>query len=366
MAKKKSKEIAKALSTRPADQRGAMWISSGSDVMDCVVGGGRGKGYETGEVVIFEGDSSTGKTFLCHEVVAAGYYKAKANKEKPYIFEYMDCESGNTFDSKTLYGLEVMSYDPKERIRPTTVQEAFAESMLFMDEVPADGVGVLVLDSIDGITSKEAEERAENRVNAHKRGREVEDKTFGMEKAKYLSQEFMPKVADKAERSDTLYIIVAQYREKPGMHGSIKQIGNGKALQYYAHKRVSFKLKHKIEVNSKHIGSVIEVTTKKVRGNQPHRSAMFTIYFKTGIDNVASNIDYLFNFLTNEGKVSTAASRITGVWDEGMEEMTREELIDYVEENNLEDELTRRVHAKWDAGEEEAVAHLKGRKKRYG
>lgn len=366
MAKKKSSEIAKALSTRPADQRGAMWISSGSDVMDCVVGAGAGYGYSTGEVVIFEGDSSTGKTFLCHEIVAAGYYKAKADKEKPYIFEYMDCESGNTFDSKALYGVEIMSYDPKERVRPSTVQDAFAESMLFMKDVKPDGVGVLVLDSIDGLLSEEANERAEDRVNAHKRGRDFEAKSYNMEKSKYLSQEFMPKVADMAEKTDTLYIIVAQYREKPGIHGSIKQIGNGKALQYYAHKRVVFKVKQKIEENGKHIGNVLEVSTRKARGNQPHRSALFTIYFSTGIDNVASNLDYLYNFRTAEGKLSTASGRTTGVWEEGMEEMTRDELIDYVEENDLEAELTRRVHAKWSAGEEEAIAHLKKRKKRYG
>lgn len=363
MAKKKTDDIKRVVNNRPSGERCALWISSGSDIMDLVVGCGLGYGYMSNEMVLYEADSQSGKTFFGNEVVASGYYKAQ-NKGIPFDWLYLDTESGNTFDSKSLYGIEVMSHNHADQVRPTTLQETFSASMSFMDTIDKDGCGVVVLDSIDGVMPEEDAELARDRVNAYERGKEFDNKSMGMSKAKYLSREFLPFIKERANAIDCLYIIISQYREAQGFHGPVKKIGNGKALPFFVDKRVKFKVLKKIIEKGHHIGNRIEVSTVKARGPHPYESGIFTVYFTMGIDNVGSNVDYLFDFLTATGEISKRNT--TGVWDEGMEPMNRDELIAYIEENELENELTKRVRAKWEGGRNEALSAIQGRKRKYG
>ena len=72
---------------------------TGSYLLDMIVGGGIGEGYPFGSTVNIVGDSSAGKTLLSREIIAACHYKFKDK----FKWVYDDCESGFTFDTKSLY-----------------------------------------------------------------------------------------------------------------------------------------------------------------------------------------------------------------------------------------------------------------------
>jgi RecA/RadA recombinase len=346
--------------TKKEKGRGAYWISSGSDLMDEVVGGGRGSGYETGMSILFEANSSAGKSFLAHEVIASAYHRYK-DKCK---WLYLDCESGCTFDSKALYGVEIMPPNVSERKRPSTIEDCFAEIKLFGESKKDDEFGIVVIDSIDGLTSEDTETRSEERVKQYSKGKDFDKGSYGMAKAKFLSQEFFPLLNEMVERKNILLIIVAQYRQAAGQYGPKTTISNGDAIKFYPHARVKFTKKEEIEVKGRSVGAVIEVQTIKMKGPRPYRSCYITMHYTRGIDNVTTNIDYLYDLRTAErGELKKAAETNLLDWDGNM--LTRQQLIRYIEDNNLERELRKRVSLRWE--EEEAIAGklLEGRKNRY-
>jgi hypothetical protein len=349
---------------KDANSRGALWISTGSTLADIVVGAGRGLGYELGEVVLLEAVSQAGKSFWSHEIVANAFHGYKNKYPGKFKHQYQDVESGCTFDSKEMFGIEIMPFDPEKRVRPKTIQDCFAESVLFFEGLKKDEYGVCVIDSINGLFDKSGEERADELVNAHARNREYKEKTMGMELSKFLSQTFFKKLNPTVEESNGLFVIVAQYRQKSLPSGGIYyDLQMGEALKYFCNKRVKLTVAETIEVKGKPIGAVIRVETKKARGPWPYRTTYVTMWYTTGIDNNISNIDFLYGLRTAEGKLSTADKKQKIVWDG--QEFTRDELVFYIEENDLEQELANRVIAKWNEEEKAAVKQLEGRKKRF-
>lgn len=340
--------------------RGEFWISSGSDLMDIIVGGGRGYGFETGLVCLFESDSGSGKTFVGHEVIASAYHEYKNKCE----WLYLDCESGSTIDSKQLYGFEVMPPNVEDRIRPKTVEECLNEIIIFGNKKKKNNFGIIIVDSIDGLLSEDTQNRVEKRASLYSKGKEYDEGSYGMAKAKFLSQEFFPTINALAEEKNILIIIMAQYREAQGQYGSKKVLSNGKALPYYPHIRVKFVKKEEIEIKGRTIGAVIQAETTKMKGPRPFRSCYVVLHYSRGIDNTATNIDYLYDLRTVErGELKKSAIEGTLTWDD--QELTRSDLIRYVERNNLEKELSKRVHAKWEEEEAKAMKELEGRKNRY-
>jgi RecA/RadA recombinase len=340
--------------------RGAFWVSSGSDLMDIVVGGGRGYGYETGLVVVLESDSGHGKSFAGHEIIAAAYHKHK-DKCK---WQYQDVESGCTFDSKTLYGVEIMPPRVEDRVRPQTVEDCLNEIVIFGEKIKEDEFGIIVVDSIDGLLSTDTKERVDKRANLYAKGKDLDEGSYGMQKAKFLSQEFFPTINALAERKNLLIIIMAQYREAAGQYGAKKVLSNGKALPYYPHIRVKFLKKEEIEIKGRAIGAVIQAETVKMKGPAPFRKCNVVLHYSRGIDNTTTNIDYLYDLRTAErAELKKSASEQMLAWDD--KEMNRLDLIRYIEDNNQDVMLTKAVHEKWEAEEAEAAKQLEGRKSRY-
>lgn len=346
---------------KPSDTaRGAFWVNSGSDLMDLVVGGGRGLGYETGMSVLFEASSSAGKSFLAHEVIASAYHKYKEKCK----WLYLDVESGCTFDSKALYGIEIMPANVGDRKRPTTLEDCHAEIMNFGETVKSGEFGIVVVDSLDGLMSEDTEERVSERARLYAKGKEYDKGSFGMQKAKYLSQEFFPSVNAMVEKKNILLILVSQYRESAGQYGPRNVISGGKALTFYTHARVKFQKKEEIEIKGRTLGAVISVETVKMKGPRPYRNCLITIFYTRGIDNVTSNVDYLYDLRTAErGELKKNAEEKELKWKDQV--LTREALIRYIEEHNEEEELSAAVREKWEAEEIQAAKMLEGRKTRY-
>ena len=386
-----------------------IYFRTGCMLLDKVLGGNKGiLGVPAGKFINIVGDKSAGKTFLSNEFIAWAYH----NLGKNFKWVYDDCESGYSFDTQNLYGFDIM---PEEPIHSTTVEDAFYHITKFAEKLKNDQFGIYVLDSLDGLTSEEQDKRAEERIKSIENEKEMKG-TYGMGKAKYLSQEFFPQLCSLVENKNILVIIISQIRDNVDMFSFEKYTrAGGKALDFYAHSVIWLATAKKIEAMETPIGVVVKAKTTKSKTPRPYRECFFSFLYDYGLDGIGTSVDYLFNLRTSKGELTKKANSIK--WDgdnnfskkelkEFLEEydllekfedskyadmegtdadnmfafiqskkdyktkfqekfgetMTRDELIAWIEENNMEEELEKRVDAKWEEFEDSIRSN---RKKKY-
>ena len=387
-----------------------VFFRTGCKLLDMVLGGNKGVyGSPSGRFINIVGDKSAGKTFLSNEFIAWGYH----NLGKNFKWVYDDCESGYSFDTESLYGFDIM---PENPVHSTTVEEAFYNISKFAERLKGDQFGIYVLDSLDGLTSEEQDKRAEERIKCIENDKEMKG-TYGMGKAKYLSQEFFPQLCSVIEDKNILVIIVSQIRDNVDMFSFEKYArAGGKALDFYAHSVIWLATAKKIEKSDTPVGVVVKAKTTKSKTPRPFRECLFSFLYDYGLDSIGTGVDYLFDLRTPKGELNTKSKAIQwngsndldkkqlkefleefelfekyensryvdsdGTDAENMfafiqskkeykqkfqekfgETMTRDELIQYIEDNNLEEELDRRVEEKWESFEESLKSN---RKKKYG
>ncbi len=387
-------------------------FTTGCQLLDLVTGGAKNVfGIPAGRFINIVGDKSAGKTFLSNEIIASAYHKYGSKKFK---WVYDDCESGYSFDTETMYGFEIM---PENPIHSRTVEEAFCNITDFAGKLKGDQFGIYVLDSLDGLTSQEQDDRAEERLKAFHAEKTFDKGTYGMGKQKYLSQEFFPQLCSTIENKNVLVIIISQIRENIDMFSFEKYSrSGGKAMDFYAHSVLWLATAKYIEKKGRKVGVVVKAKTTKSKTPRPFRECFFSFLYDYGLDDTGSNIDYLFDLRTEKGELNTKAKAIQWNGDVGKltltdlkkfleeyelqdkfedsryydgkatsedifdfiqskkeykekfaekfgESMTRDELIEWIEENNLEDELRQRVIDKWEEFEDSIKS---SRRKKYG
>lgn len=390
-----------------------LYFRTGCKLLDMVAGGAEGVyGFPSGKFINIVGDKSSGKTFLSNEIIAWAYY----NLGDKFKWVYDDAESGYSFDTKLMYGFEIMPLDVNARIRSKSVQDCFCNISNFANSLKEDEFGIYVVDSLDGLPSDEQYERAEERIKAYNSDKTFEKGSYNMEKQKYLSQEFCPQLAGVIQDKNVLVILISQVRENidPFSFEKYSRSG-GKAIDFYAHSVIWLATCKKILKKETPVGVVVKAKTTKSKTPRPFRECMFTLLYDYGLDAVGTGVDYLFDLRTPKGELNTKAKAIDynkqGDFNlqeltEFLEEnklkqkyekskyydgkytaedifdflqskkeyrekfsvgfgktMTRDELIEYIEDNELEEELNSRVEEKW---EEFEKALKSNRKKKYG
>lgn len=317
-------------------------------------------GYEAGQLINLVSESQGGKTALCNEAIANA--KHQFGDKFKWVYDGTT-ESGNTFNAEQLYGFDII---PKEgAVNSPTIQDAFCNIMLFLKKLKDDEFGIYVLDSIDALYSDEIADQSEERMNAFEKGKELDKGSYQQQKAKFLSSEFLPQVAEMAEKKNCLIILVSQLRDNVGggLYAPKDKIAGGRALLFYCSSRIWLKTKADIEKAGRQIGTVVHATTKKARGPKPYREGMYLFYYEYGIDDIGGNLDYLYDLRTpDKGELKKSEAKAIE-WDG--EEYTRNSLIAHIEENRLEGELRQRTIQKWNDEEAEASKEISGRKRRF-
>lgn len=315
----KDKKLEAALTKKPEAPQEHPRIRTGCDLLDILLGGkAKTYGLEAGTILGVWGDSGAGKSFVINEMIAANHYR----NPKKFRWLNSDGENGNKFDCPKLYGFEISSegkplsgFVKGERgaLKPatitfhhsTTVQEMDAHVSLFLSGLKDDEYAIYAQDSLDSVKDAGAEEAAQERLSKLVQGKEVVNKgSYNMGKQKSLSAFFADHV-DELERKNCLLILTSQYRAKIGspIPGQ-KTVTGGYSLKYYCHTILDLALIKKIEVGGKWIGSVVRARTKnKARTERPGREVYYVVYFTRGIDNVGSNIDYLYNLRDKDGNL---------------------------------------------------------------
>lgn len=332
-------EQIKETSMKPVSKKMQKWDSTGITLLDLIMGGG----LPWGRIINVVGDTSTGKTYLTIEALAHLYLKVYGKKLK---WNYDDAEGGFSFDTNSMYGFNVLKKDQKSSF---TVEEMGVRLRQLMEKLKPGQRLIYITDSLDGLPSADERKRDDKRYKTIKSGKDFDEGSYQLRKQKFMS-EFFRLRAGEIRKTDVILIIISQVREKIGvMFGEKLSRNGGKALDFYASHCLWLAVVEKIYKKERVIGVTIKARLKKAKISKPFREAYLDIIFDYGMDNIRSNIMYLYDLRTEKGK-SRITAKTTVKWNK--KEFTVEKLIRYIEKNNLEDELNQKVIDKWEAIED--------------
>lgn len=307
-------------------------LPTGVTLLDLILCGG----IPLGRIINIVGDSSSGKTFLTLEILA---YLCKLYGENLKWY-YDDSEGGFSFDTKNMYGMEVI---PEGQEPSGSIEKMGANFNRQVNKLKEGEILVYVVDSLDGLSSDAERKRAQERQKALDEGKDYDKGTYAMEKQKYLSEFFRLK-AGEIKNKPVIFIVISQVRCNIGvMFGEKYTVTGGKAMEFYAWARLFLAQSEKLKMKDRVIGACVKARTKKIKGKRPYREGYLDVFFDYGIDNIASNINYLYGLKTPTGK-EKKSEKVK--WD-GLV-YTKKALISHIEENDLEDELANRVITKWE------------------
>lgn len=263
----------------PVSIKANRFVPTGSMLMDCVLAStDEVGGWARGRIVNIVGDRSTGKTLLAVEACANFALLAPIGN-----IRYVEAESA--FDEA--YGHVVgmpPGIVPIDTIR--TVEGFFndlAEFCAVQSKNPHPAL--YVLDSLDAL-SDDAEMK-----------RKMGEGSYGMAKAKLMSETFRRMVKDITAANCTL-MVISQVRDKIGvMFGETKTRTGGKALDFYASQICWLaeieKTKRTASGIERVTGVVVRVRNRKNKLGVAYREAEQTMMFGYGIDDEVSMLKWL-------------------------------------------------------------------------
>ncbi len=321
------------------------FISTGCTLLDLVLGGG----FAKGKIVNLVGDRSTGKTLVALEALAL----AVRTYGKKLVDRLNDAEGGLSFDTKKMYGFEIDdSKEPSE-----TIEDFNNDLRSSLEGLKKDQFLFYILDSFDGLSSAAEIKREEERKIAAQKGNDYKGGTYNLEKQKMLGQLFRTQT-NRIKTKNALLLIISQVRQNITGYGKKYYRTGGKALDHYSSQIIWLAEKEKQEKKGRVTGVTLHVKNDKNKVGLPFRECFINVLFDYGVDNISSNIDFLYDLKTAEGKLKKDTAKELK-W--GRKEMSRSSLISHIEDNDLEDELAQKVKDKWQAIEDSIASKRKSK-----
>lgn len=359
MSNKSEKVIEQAQKVRPIQKttrKDIQFYPSGISLLDLCLGGGFGKGC----VSNICGWESTGKTMIACETLGFNHNNSKTFKHK-----FDNAESGFTLNTKELFNFNIDFILP----RSTKVEHFMYNFENTLRRLKINQDFIYVLDSLDGLSDDREQKKHKKDMEKIKKSLE-EDKDSEIKndysgKAKGMSQ-FLRQNNEKIDEAKMHLLITSQLRDKPGvLYGKKEDRSGGKALNFYAAQiiwlKVIERLTKKVTVSGKkyerEVGTLIRADVTKNKLGKPFRSCYLFVDFDYGIDNVKSNIHFLYDLITPKGEIRKSDNL---EWNE--KKYSVNQLIEYIENNNLESELEKRVISLWNEIEDKLLTK---RKRKY-
>lgn len=260
------------------------FISSGSTVLDCALGGG----YAVGKIINIIGDESTGKTLLAQEAI--GNFQLR-DKNAEVCFD--DAEAAlDVVRMNKVFGADL----DRTHLQCSETVQAFSTNCLqFISHCKKNNIGgIYVLDSLDAIGTEDTKTEKQKNKDDHNIDYSMRKK---LEKAGLLPMTF-EKLNKKLAQDDVTLFVISQMKTKIGvMFGDTATIAGGKSLRFYACQRLKLaqigtivKTEGKVK---KIIGIKIKVKVIKNKVSEPFHEAIFKVYFNKGIDDLESCIDFI-------------------------------------------------------------------------
>jgi recombination protein RecA len=337
---------------QPLEKVRVEFISSNLTLLNLALSGkGRTGGWARGRIVNVIGDGSSGKTLLALELALQALSKIKIIQSEIYppvkkLFVVCNNVEGvMDFPLEAMYGKKFVK--EIEWIQTPTIEEFGRDYARRVIALKPGECLIYILDSFDALTSESGMKRFETAAKKD----QTEDGAYGTEKAKYGSSSFFNNICGITQGKDATLFIVSQVRANIGVtFGKKYTRSGGKALDFYTHQCCWLaeieKLKRTVLGEKRPYGIRVRAKIERNKTALPFREAEFTILFDYGADNVGSNLSWLYG-----PDVKTLK------WDEV--NYKREDLIEHIENNNLENELEDAVEQKWLRIEEEVKPNRK-------
>lgn len=254
------------------------FISSGCVLLDEALGGG----WVEGRIVNLVGDRSSGKTLLAIE--ACANFNRKHPDDK---IRYGEAEAAFDKGYAGALGmpLHMVEFTEDDKDTPLDTVEDFYKDIVKFIDTRKGRPGLYVLDSLDAL-SDEAEQ-----------GRELNEGTYGANKAKMMGQIFR-RIVRKLEKSRVTLVVVSQLRDKIGVtFGETKTRSGGRALDFYATHIVWLaqiqRLKKTCGGVERPYGVNVRASIKKNKVGMPYREVDFPILFGYGVDDLTAGVEWL-------------------------------------------------------------------------
>lgn len=228
-------------------------ISSGSLVLDQLLGGGFG----VGRVVELYGVESSGKTSIA--LTAA----ANVQRQGGHVF-YFDAEQALDFRYARVLGVQ----DDLQVAQVNMAESIFRAIQRLCNAGIAD---LIVVDSVAALMTEQEQ------------GKEIGDTTVGTV-ARAMSNG-LRRIIPICAKSKTTVIFINQLRQKIGvMYGNPETTTGGNALKYYCSQRVRFgRGKRKMDGDTP-VGTFLQMKVEKNKVAPPFKSGTTLLSFDHGLD----------------------------------------------------------------------------------
>lgn len=267
-------EAAPAPSARPRAADDPTLVSSGSVLLDLVLGGG----WKCGRISNVVGDRSSGKTLLAIEALANFSIAAPEGKRR-----YLEAESA--FDEEYAKQLGFPNDVERNEKEVRTVEDFDKDLTEFCGRCDPSLPNIYVVDSLDALSDEAEMER------------EIDKGSYGAAKAKKLSELFRRRVG-VIEDANVHLMVISQIRDKIGVtFGETKTRSGGRALDFYASQILWLAEIQKVKRTKggieRAVGIITRAKTKKNKVGLPFRECDLTILFGYGVDDQRSMLDWL-------------------------------------------------------------------------
>lgn len=304
---------------------------TGDWVLDCIMSNSKDskQGFPIGKIIHLWGGSKSGKSFLCLNAIRemlAIYGLDGAD------YLWLDVEQAFSFDVENMFGFPIL--DDKHIAHPKTVSQWQAIIETFAQSTDPKKPKIIVLDSLDTLTTIEELERKNARVKEFKKSKGKEtgkQNTYGMEKAKRIGEVYRTSL-DTVEKYNIALFIISQERanvNKKTVFEKDTVVSGGKAKDYYATIQMSVKQVDTFGDKYREVGSCVQVIGEKTRTPYEGRRSFINLFYDMGFDPIGSGVDFLYDLRDDYGKLVTAKTE-TLKWsdDFNLDDMSGEEITD--------------------------------------
>lgn len=318
------------------------YLSTSSTMLNLAISDLVYGGFLPGRYYFLVGDSNTGKSFFSVGCCAEACQNPKFDN---YDLIYDNPEDGVLMDVRRLFGSKL---EKRIKFRQSETIEDFYFAMYKRLKKNARPF-IWVLDSMDMLTSEAEDEKFEENMGLHAKGKDGKG-SYGDGKAKKNSEN-LRKILKLIRKSGSILIIISQTRDNLNpMAYEKKTRSGGKALRFYATTEIwtsamGMETKTVNKVKRK-IGNKILLKLAKNRITGKLHEVQASIFPSYGIDDIGSCVDYLTQ--EKHWKKSSGVIRAPELKAKGK----REKIIALCESPKGHKRLMRAVQTCWDEVQE--------------